>query len=189
MDIDFRELVEKYTSMVYSVALRMLGNTQDAEDATQETFLSAFKSLKSFRGQSSLSTWLYRIAVNACLMKLRKEKSAHYLVDTGYEDMDIPDREPGPERAAINNELREHIQEGLSRLPPDMRAAVILRDVQGLSGEEAAEALGVQLATQKTRLHRGRVLLRKHLETYLRKASDTQADDTSGNPERGSRIK
>ena len=171
-DPNFRELVEKHTNMVYSVALRMLGNPHDAEDATQDTFLSAFKSLKSFRGQSSLSTWLYRIAVNSCLMRLRKEKNTRYLVDTGYDDMNVPDLAPGPEKAAVNAELHERIQEGLSRLPPDMRAAIVLRDVQGLSGEEAAAALGVRVETLKTRLHRGRVLLRRYLEGYLGKTSN-----------------
>ncbi|MBI4307646.1 MAG: sigma-70 family RNA polymerase sigma factor [Chloroflexi bacterium] len=168
-DFAFTELVEKHSSLVYNVALRMMGNPQDAEDITQEVFLSAFKALPNFRGQSEVSTWLYRIAVNACLMKIRKEKKSRYLVDTGYEDIDIPDWAESPEKAALNTELHETIQDGLARLPPDLRTAVVLRDVQGLSGEEAANVLGIPVATLKTRLHRGRLLLRKHLGTYLGK--------------------
>jgi len=166
-DIGFTEIVEKYTNLVYNVALRMTGNPQDAEDVVQEVFLSVYKALPRFRADAQVSTWLYRIAVNACLMKARKEKNARYLVDAGYEDIDIPDWSESPEKAALNAELHGAIREGLARLPPDLRAAVVLRDVQGLSGEEAAAAAGVPVATLKTRLHRGRLLLRKYLQGYV----------------------
>ena len=165
----FGEVVEEYSGFVYNVALRMTGNPHDAEDIMQEVFLSAYRAYPSFRGESSLSTWLYRIAINASLMKVRKEKRSRYLTESGVEEMEIPSRSAGPEAAALNAELRAHLQEGLSLLPADLRAAVVLRDVQELSGPEAAETLGISLANLKTRVHRGRVLLRKFLSNYIRK--------------------
>ncbi len=160
---EFSQIVEKYSNYVYNIALRMTNNSHDAEDVMQEAFLSAYKAYSSFRGQAQVSTWLYRIAVNACLMKIRKEKKSRQLVQTGYEDMEIPDWAADPARTAINTELRRSLEEGISRLPPGLRSAVVLRDVQGLSGEEAANVLGLSLASLKSRLHRGRILLRKYL--------------------------
>ena len=92
---EFRSVVENHTDLVYGVAYRMMNNAQDAEDVTQETFLSAYRNWASFRGGSSVGTWLYRIAVNACLMRLRKEKRARASkADTGYEDADVLDWVP-----------------------------------------------------------------------------------------------
>ncbi|MFQ5861315.1 MAG: RNA polymerase sigma factor [Dehalococcoidia bacterium] len=164
---DFEAIVEQYSQFVYNVAYRILGNPADAEEAAQETFLSAFRNLGSFRGDAAVSTWLYRICTNVCLMRLRKEKRARYLEATGYEDRDIPVWNVSPEDAALNSELRKTLEEGLNLLPPQLRTAVVLRDVQGFSNEEAAKMLGLSVSSLKARLHRGRVLLRKHLEGYL----------------------
>ncbi len=166
---DFTELVEKHSQFVYNVALRFTNNPADAEEIVQEVFLAAYKALPAFRGQSAVSTWLYRITVNACLMRTRKEKRSKYLSATAVEDLVIPDWSANPEKAALNSALGEAINQGLSRLPPDLRTAVILRDAQGLSGEEAAAALDIPVPTLKTRLHRGRILLRKFLEPYAAK--------------------
>lgn len=169
---DFQSIVEKHTDFVYNVAYRMMNNVQDAEDITQEAFLSAYRSWASFRGGSSVSTWLYRIAVNACLMRLRKEKRARALTDTGYKEMDVidwvADTSAGPERLAINSELREEMGRAIASLPPDLRAAVVMRDIQELSNTEASESLGITVSSLKARLHRGRVLLRKQLEDYVK---------------------
>jgi RNA polymerase sigma-70 factor, ECF subfamily len=165
---EFAEVVERYADFVYNVAYRMLGNPHDAEDSAQDAFLSAHRAWDRFRGQSEVSTWLYRITVNACLMRLRKEKRSRQLVETGYEDQDVPDWRRGPEGAALDDELQTAISEGLTMLPPDLRAAVVLRDVQDLTNVEASEALGISVSALKARLHRGRVLMRKHLEGYLR---------------------
>lgn len=168
----FVEVVEQYSDLAYNVALRMLHNPADAEDAVQEAFISAYKAFPKFRGQSKASTWLYRIVVNACLMKIRKDKSrSKYLADTGFEDLVVPDWRNDPEDAAVNGELRETIQIGLDQLSPELRAAIVLRDVQGLSTEEAAEAVGLSPAAFKSRLHRGRGLLRQHISGYLAKAA------------------
>ena len=167
---DFSAMVEKYSDMAYNIALRMLRNPSDAEDAVQEAFLAAYRAFPTFKGQSKVSTWLYRIVVNACLMKLRKEKAkANYLTLTGYDDLVVRDWRNDPEEAAINGELHEAIEDGLRRLQPDQRATIVLKDVQGLSSEEAAEALEIGMAAFKSRLHRARILLRKYLETYLGK--------------------
>lgn len=169
-DRDFSEIVENNADFAYNVAYRMLRNAEDAEDAVQEAFISAYRAFSTFKGQSKASTWLYRIVVNACLMKIRKEKSrTKYFVETGYNDTVIQDWGNDPEEAAVTSELRGVIESGLLGLSPDLRAAVVLRDVQGLSTEEAAESLGTSVAAFKSRLHRGRILLRKHMSGYLAK--------------------
>ena len=154
--------------MVFSVAFRILGNRADAEDASQEAFISAYRNFHKFRGEATVSTWLYRIAVNASLMKLRKERKKDLLTETGYDDMRLVSWTEGPERAALNAELREHLEEGLGLLPPELRAAVVLRDVQGMSNLEEADILKATVASVKSKLHRGRVLLRKYLDQYVK---------------------
>ncbi len=154
--------------MAYNIALRMLHNPADAEDAVQEAFISAYRSLARFNGQSKVTTWLYRIVVNACLMKIRKEKArSKYLSQTDVEDVVVHDWRNSPEKAVVNGELRDVLEQGLHRLNPDMRAAVVLRDVQGLSAVMAAEVLSITVATLKSRLHRGRLQLRKYLAGYV----------------------
>ena len=175
LEEQFSEMVEAYSSMAYNIALRMLRNTADAEDAVQEAFISAYRAFPKFKGQSKVSTWLYRIVVNACLMKIRKEQvRSKYLTNTGYDDLVVhnwrdADSPNEPERAALNSELRDVLDKGLSRLTPEIRAAVVLRDVQGFTTEEAATTLDLTVPSLKARLHRGRVLLRKYLEGYLAK--------------------
>ena len=167
----FEEAVEKYSDFVYNVALRMMRDPHDAEDVTQEAFIDAFRAWDRFRGESQISTWLYRITSNRALMKLRKEKRSRQLTQTGLEDLNIADWTPGPERTALTAELREKLEDGLKLLPQDLRAAVILRDVQGLSNVEASEALDISVSALKARLHRDRILLRKYLEGYVRTPS------------------
>ena len=164
----FSLVVEEHADFAYNVAYRMLRNVEDAEDAVQEAFISAYRAFHRFKGQSKVSTWLYRIVVNACLMKIRKEKSrSNYLTETGYNDAVIQDWGNDPEQAAIDGELRDVVESGLAWLSPDLRAAVVLRDVQGLTTEEGAVALGLSVSAFKSRVHRGRVLLRKRLQEYL----------------------
>ncbi len=161
------EIVEQYSDLAYSIAFRMLRNAEDAEDAVQEAYISAFKALPNFKGQSKLSTWLYRIVVNACLMKIRKDKSrAKYLSEKAFDDAIVYDWKNDPEEAAVNSELRSMLESGLDLLSPDLRAVVVLRDIQGLSTEESAEALDISIASLKSRLHRARIMLRKHLDEY-----------------------
>ena len=114
---DFEVIVEKYSDLVYNVAYRILGNQADAEDASQEAFISAYRNFHKFRGQSAVSTWLYRIAVNSSLMKLRKDRRKEYLTQTGYDEMQIVSWTEGPESSALNAELREQLEEGLTASP------------------------------------------------------------------------
>ena len=164
---DFDVLVEKNSAFVYNVAYRMMGNPEDAEDVAQDAFLSAFRAFDRFRGESRATTWLYRITVNAAFMRLRKTKLSRSLTQTGVEEMEIPDWSALPQKEAANSELKEKLQEGIDRLEPDLRASVILRDVEGLSSAEAAEALDISVPALKSRLHRARVLLRQYLSDYV----------------------
>lgn len=163
----FEEIVDEYGDFVYNLTYRILGNHADAEEAAQDAFLSAYRNFHRFRGESKVSTWLYRIATNAALMKLRKDRNKRRLTQTGYDDMDPISPREGPEKLALNSELREQLEEGLELLPANLKTAVVLRDVQGLTNEEAAEVLGISVSSLKARLHRGRVLLREHLQGYL----------------------
>ena len=165
---DFDTIVEKYSSFVFNVAFKMMGKPEDAEDVAQDAFISAFD---RFRGESRVTTWLYRITVNAALMKLRKEKKTRTLTQTGLEDVDVVNWDETPERMAVSSELGEKLKEGIDQLQPELRAAVILRDVEGLSNTEASEILGITVSSLKSRLHRGRVLLRKYLADYVKVAS------------------
>ncbi len=166
--LDFETLVEQYSSFVYNVALRMMGNPQDAEDVGQDAFLSAYRAFDRFRGESRVTTWLYRITVNAALMKLRKEKRARTLTQTGLDDVDIADCDDTPERFAASSELGEKLQEGIAQLDTDLKAAVVLRDVEQLSNSEAADILQITVSSLKSRLHRGRVLLRHYMSDYMK---------------------
>jgi RNA polymerase sigma-70 factor (ECF subfamily) len=183
LERQFTEIVEQYSDLAYSVAFRMLRNAEDAEDAVQEAYISAFKALPNFKGQSKLSTWLYRIVVNACLMKIRKDKSrSKYISENLFDDALVYDQKNDPEDAAVNSELRSTLEGGLDYLSPDLRAVVVLRDIQGLSTEESAEALDISVASLKSRLHRARVQLRKHLEEYSALAL-LPSVDLAGEPE------
>ena len=176
LDRTFSTLVEQHADMAYNVAHRMLRCPYETEDAVQEAFIHAYRAFPTFKGNSKPSTWLYRIVVNTCLMKIRKDKSrTKYISETGYDDSVVPGWGNDPEKAAINGELREVLEEGLDRLSPEMRAAVVLRDVQGFSTEEAAKMLKVSVPGLKSRLHRGRVLLRKHMEGYLNNRSQVDS--------------
>ena len=164
---EFDALVEEHSSFVYNLAYRMMGNHEDAEDVAQDAFISAFRAYGRFRGESRASTWLYRITMNAALMRLRKDKKSRMLVQGGVEDVEIADWTASPETAARDTELREKLTEGINMLEPDMRAAVVLRDVQGFPNTEAAETLGITVPALKSRLHRARLLLRRYLSDYV----------------------
>jgi RNA polymerase sigma-70 factor (ECF subfamily) len=163
----FEHIVEEYGDFVYNLTYRILGNHADAEDAAQDAFLAAYRNFHRFRGESKVSTWLYRIATNAALMKLRKDRNPRTLTQTGYDELQLTSPLEGPEKLALNSELRQHLEKGLELLPPNLKTAVVLRDVQGLSNEEAAEVLDISVSSLKARLHRGRVLLRQHLQVYI----------------------
>ena len=163
----FNQLVSLYQDSVYNVAFRLLGSAESAADVTQETFISAFKHLRSFRG-GSLRAWLFRIATNAAydMMRKMRRRPAESLdagQDTPAGSSPIDRRGPTPEGEAIRGELLDQVKKGLLTLPAEQRVVVVLIDVQGLSYEEAATATSASLGTIKSRLSRGRSHLRKYL--------------------------
>ncbi|MBM3939404.1 MAG: sigma-70 family RNA polymerase sigma factor [SAR202 cluster bacterium] len=166
-DAAFSAIVEKYTDYAFNVAFRMLGNAADAEDAVQDAFLSAYRARDRFRGDAQVTTWLYRIVVNAALQKIRKERKPAAQSQGNVEDLELVDWSSGPEATLLNDELRAKLDEALDTLPDDLRATVVLRDVQQLSTQEAADVVGVSEAAFKARLHRARVTLRNYLHAYV----------------------
>ncbi len=159
----FNELVERYQRLVYNVCLRMLGDSGAAEDATQDTFLAAYRAIGRFRG-GSFKAWLLRIATNSCHDRFRvAQRSRSVSLDALLLQSELPslaDGSESPEDYALRQELGRALSEGLTHLPEDQRLAVILFDIQGLSYEEVAEAAGCSLGTVKSRLSRGRMRLR-----------------------------
>jgi len=164
-DLDsFNQLVETYQRAVYNLCLRMLGNAPAAEDATQDAFISAFRGINRLRG-ASFKAWLFRIATNACRDQLRslRRRPITSLDDAAFE---FESDQPSPEDYAMCQELGEEIRKAFTTLPPDQRLAVILRDIEGLDYEEIAQVTGSSLGTVKSRINRGRMRLRLHLEKH-----------------------
>jgi len=161
----FEELVRLYEKRVLALTRRMCQNPEDAAEAAQEAFLAAWQGLKSFRGESSFSTWLYRLASNACVDLLRREKKRQAAVSLDDEDvnLDVPAPLPSPQEEAERRELGEQIEAGLRALPPEYRAVLVLREVHQLRYEEIGGALGLDLGTVKSRISRGRKRLRNFL--------------------------
>lgn len=162
------ELLARHQKRVYRFSLRMCGAEEDAMEVLQQTLMAAFQGIHQFRGEGKLSTWLYQLAHNACIRSRRKRvgEPAHHESLDG-EAMALAADGMGPDRRAEARQMGELIQAALLALTPTLREVVILRDIEGLSGEEAAEVLGIELSTLKTRLHRGRMQLREHLSTLL----------------------
>ena len=158
----FEVLVKEYEKNVYNLALRMTGNSEDAADMSQEAFIKAYNSLSSFRGDSKFSVWLYRIVSNVCLDYLRSRTrkptvSLSTENDDGEEvELDIADESQSPELLLDRSLTRDAVRRGLAALPPDHREILLLREIQGLSYEEIAAALGLEAGTVKSRIFRAR---------------------------------
>ena len=179
------EIVETHQHTVYNVALRMCGNPHDAEDTLQETFLNALQAMPKFAGRSQLSTWLYRIASNVCLMQRRREamtpdflsmddplgaseeSADDFRLDQSFMVRAGVDWTVKPEEVLLDNELREVMEEAITRVPPALRIVFIWRDLEGMSTAETAEILGISEGTVKVRLHRARLHLRQALAAYF----------------------
>lgn len=168
----FGTLVERHERRVYNLALRMTGREEDARDATQEAFLSALRKLQTFRGEAAFTTWMHRVTVNACYDLLRKRQRAPLLRERVEDEGSRP--EPASPDHADEIDLSIDVRAALLQVPLDFRAVLILCDVQDLSYEEAAQALGVPVGTVKSRLHRGRVALARALgPPEVRERADT----------------
>ena len=158
----FAVLMEEYQKKVYLLALRTVGNQQDAEDMTQEAFLRAYRSIHSFRGDSKLSVWLYRLTTNLCIDLLRsrgRKPTVSLTVEDSDEDtqeLDVTDERYDPEEIFQRRELQRAVQRGLAALPEDYRVILVLRELEGLSYAEIGEVLGLEEGTVKSRLFRAR---------------------------------
>ncbi len=184
----------EYETRVFGLALRLTGNRQDAEEVLQDVFLTVFQKIDSFRGDSKLSSWLYRIATNAALMKLRKrpkgkeipleEELGPAMTEEGMLAEPVADWSRLPPDELDRKELARRIEAAISQLPAEYRSVVVLRDVEGLSAEEACEILDLSVPALKSRLHRARLFLRKQLadDAVSRTAAPSMMQKTGINP-------
>lgn len=176
----FGELVGRYESKVYSLALKMLRNPEDAEDVLQETFLRAYRGLKSFQGNSTFSTWIYRITANSALMKLRKKQLPTVSIEDADEreaPINIADWSPGPVEQLLTLETQQAMADAIEALPAEFRQVFVLRDLEGHSNADVADILDLSVAAVKSRLHRARLKVRNHLARYF---NDTRTQRTMG---------
>lgn len=172
---ELTKMVQQYSDPIYRVALRMLNNQSEAEDVLQETFIKALRSLEKFEGRSTLSTWLYRIAVNESLMMIRKQKPEVSVVfdepgdeeNEGISVSQIVDWCCLPESEFLTHETRSVLNDAIQNLPENLRTVFILRDIEGLSIIETAQALELTETNVKTRLLRARMKLREELSVYF----------------------
>jgi RNA polymerase sigma-70 factor, ECF subfamily len=170
----FGQLYERHRMRVYRTTLRVLRQTQDAEDAMQRSFQRAFTSLTRFRGDSTFATWVTRIAINEALMLLRQRRTGRLLSETRQEDMESPfvrslaDGRPGPEQVLATNERRAAVREAISHLRQHLRAVAVLRELEGLTNKEIARRLGLTLAAVKSRVFHARRWLQRRLKAKLK---------------------
>jgi RNA polymerase sigma-70 factor (ECF subfamily) len=173
----FHDLIAPYERSVYVMALSMLKNEADAEDAAQEAFIKAFRNLSGFRAESKFSTWLITITLNEARSRLRRKQTVR------IESIDSSPDEPGhvspallrdwreiPSEAVERQEVRRMLQDAIATLPAIYREVFLLRDVEGLSVNESAESLGISIASVKVRLHRARIMLQRSLAPLLKSA-------------------
>ena len=171
---EFARLVETYSGKIYRLAMKMLNHTQDAEDVLQETFMKAYRGLKTFDGRARLSTWLFRIATNEALMVLRRQRPDVFSIDEPVENEE-GEQEPVqivdwccmPERELMSREARKHLDQAVDKLPHSLRVVFLLRDIEDLSTQETADVLGLSETAVKTRLSRARMRLREELSSYF----------------------
>lgn len=174
--VAFETLIDRYSGDIFALLYRLTENTEDASDLTQDTFLKALRSIKSFRGDSELKTWLFRIAINESRNRFRwwkrRRRDVTISLDATIGDSDTPfsdtlaDHSISPEDAALTREREYAIKAALIEIPDVYREAIVLCDIEGLSYEETAAALGVGLGTVKSRISRGREELRRRLKDF-----------------------
>ncbi len=166
----FEQLIESYQKKIFNIALRMLGNYDDAGDLSQEVLIRIYKSIGSFKEQSSFSTWIYRITTNVCLDEIRKRKNRKIIsldeeirLEDGEMKRQIESDEPSPEETAEAKDLKKIVNDAIGKLSEEHRIVIVLRDLQGLSYEEIAEVLKCPEGTVKSRINRGRQALKNIL--------------------------
>lgn len=181
-------IFSRHAPALYQTALRLVGTPEDAQDVVQEGMLNAFRNLRRFEGRSQFSTWLTRIVINAGLMRLRSRRAKPVVSldeqlaaddDMTFADQ-LPGNAPNPEQIYAREELRAIVSSNLDTLSPVLRSAFLLREVQGLSTQEAAESLGISEGTLKARLHRAK----RQLTTLVRRALQSHRETKASRPER-----
>ncbi len=191
----FEDVVETYSPLVYALAFRILNDREDARDVAQETFLKVFRHFDRFRGDASLKTWICKIAINQARSTdrwwRRRSRAETVSLDEPLPTMLdseervqsdlIPSRDASPEAEAIRTERSRQIDQALARIRKDFRVAVLLRDLEGLAYDEIAYALGISVGTVKSRIARGREMLRVELKKAGHFESDCNQDRESGN--------
>lgn len=172
----FEQLVHRYDRNVFRIAQHITQNREDAEDVVQDAFLKSYENLKNFQEQSKFYTWLVRIAVNEALMRLRRRRPERMVsldedVKTDEDSMprEVADWSPNPEQLYTQSELHDILTKTIQGLPSSFRTVFVLRDVEGLSTEETAEALDLSIPAVKSRLLRARLQLRERLNKYFKK--------------------
>lgn len=167
----FEQLIAGYQKRVFNIALKMIGNPEDASELAQETFIRVFKSIGKFKEESLFSTWIYRIATNICLDELRKRKGKKEIsldedikLENGEVSRQIEDTGPSPEAVAERNELRRKVNDAIGLLTEEHRLVIIMRDIQGFSYEEIAKITGCPEGTVKSRINRARQSLKQLLK-------------------------
>jgi len=175
--LSFQELVKRHEKKIYNLAYKIMGNKEDASDVLQETFLQAFRKIPGFKSKAKFSTWLYRIAVNICLMRKRRQKKMKTV------SLDVPiltkqedeirrelrdDWSKSPLASLESEEVKRALSDAIDSLPEEYRTVFLLRGVNGFSNEEVANALKISLPAVKSRLHRARLFLRDKLSEYFK---------------------
>jgi RNA polymerase sigma-70 factor, ECF subfamily len=176
-DIDaFEALMKKTQGKIYNLGLRLLKNKEDAADLLQETYIKAYEKIPKFRGKSAFSTWIYRIATNFALMKLRKQKNDKISIDElkknsdgSYFKKQISDWSHNPMAYFKNEELKALLDRGINSLPPKYKSVFVLHDIEGLPIAEVASILSLSVPAVKTRVHRSRLFLRERIAEYFKK--------------------
>ena len=172
----FEELLRRYEGKVYGLSRSITRNDSDAQDALQETFLSVYRKIGSFKEEASLSTWIYRIATNAALMKVRGRRRDERTIpmeeyvpqydERGERAIAQPDWPPRGDEEFLRGELRDVLNRSIGELLPDYRTVFVLRDQEGLNTQEVAKVLGLSVSAVKSRLHRARLFLRERIKRY-----------------------
>ncbi len=167
----FEQLIESYQRKIFNIAFRMLGNYDDAGDLTQEVLIRIYKSIRSFKEQSSFSTWIYRITTNVCLDELRKRKNKKVVslddeirLEDGEMKRQIESGDPSPEETVETEELKKFVDDSIAQLSEEHRMVIVLRDIQGFSYEEIAEIIKCPAGTVKSRINRARQALKNILK-------------------------
>lgn len=172
----FDELVRRYEDKAYRLAWSFMKDDAEAADVVQDAFLNVYRKLDSFKGNSRFSSWIYRVIVNAALMKLRKHKRRSEVdleslgpsfLDDGHHANDVPQWRVRADKAALNRELRERILEAVDELEPKYQSVFLLKEIEGLSLQEVGEVMDLSVPAVKSRLHRARLFLRATLEPYV----------------------